>query len=99
MGRRTSNANANANKPAVNEFATATIKGVVSDFYGDGKKYDYVTVDVHHDYDDYYDRFRVAVNKNYDVPDDGEPIELVCNIKTYKGDISFKEIHADDTNK
>ena len=92
MARKNSKANANA---SCNESATAHIKGVVSGFYDKGKKYDYVTIDVHHGYDEYYDRYKVAVNKNYEVPDDGEPIELDCTMKSYKGDITFKEINAD----
>lgn len=92
MARKNSNSNANV---SCNESATAHIKGVVSGFYDKGKKYDYVTIDVHHDYDEYYDRYKVAVNKNYDVPDDGETIELECTMKSYKGDITFKEINAD----
>lgn len=97
MGRRSTantTTNTNANKGYV---AKAHIKGVVSDFYDKGKKYDYITIDVPHGYDEYYDRLKVAVNKSYDVPDNGEDIEIDCYIKTYKGDISFKEIHADDT--
>lgn len=93
MARKNANTNANTNK--VDEFATAHIKGVVAGFYDKGKKYDYVTIDVHHDYDEYYDRYKVAVNKNYEVPDDGETIELDCTMKSYKGEISFKEINAD----
>lgn len=93
MARKNTNTNTNTNKGV--EFATAHIKGVVSGFYDKGKKYDYVTVDVHHDYDEYYDRYKVAVNKNYNVPDDGETIELDCILKAYKGDITIKEINAD----
>ncbi len=98
MGRRSiTNNNANTrNAVQYGDSATAHIKGIVSDFYGDGKKYDYITIDVRHDYDNYYDRVRVAVNKNYEVPDDGEPIEIDCNIRSYKGEILFKEIHADN---
>lgn len=100
MGRRSSNTNTNENANADKGYiATAHFKGVVSDFYGDGKKYDYITIDVPHAYDNYYDRFKVAVNKSFDVPDDGEEIEIDCFIKSYKGDVSFKEVHADDTNK
>ena len=86
-------------KPTNTERATATICGVVAGYYDKGKKYDYVTIDVHHDYDEYYDRFKVAVNKSFDCPDDGESIIVDCTIKTYKGDVSFKEIHADDDTK
>jgi len=93
MARKNANTNTNTNK--VDEFATAHIKGVVAGFYDKGKKYDYVTIDVHHAYDEYYDRYKVAVNKNYDVPDDGETIELDCTMKSYKGEIIFKEINAD----
>lgn len=95
MARKNANANANDNAVKYGESATAHIKGVVSGFYDKGKKYDYVTVDVRHDYDEYYDRYRVAVSKNYEVPDDGESIEIDCNIKSYKGKISLKEINAD----
>lgn len=93
MARKNANTNKNTNK--YDEFATAHIKGVVSGFYDKGKKYDYVTIDVHHDYDEYYDRYKVAVSKTYDVPEDGEPIELDCTMKSYKGEISFKEVNAD----
>ena len=75
--------------------ATAKISGIVTGYYDKGKKYDYVTIDVPHSYDEYYDRFKVAVNKNYDCPDDDEPITVECYIKCYKGDVTFKEIHAD----
>lgn len=96
MGRKTTtNQNSGGNVANHGEFATANIKGVVTGFYDKGKKYDYITVDVRHDYDEYYDRFKVAVSKSYDVPNDGEPIELVATIKNYKGDITFKEINAD----
>lgn len=93
MARKNANTNTNANK--VDELATAHIKGVVAGFYDKGKKYDYVTIDVHHDYDEYYDRYKVAVSKIYDVPEDGETIELDCTMKSYKGEISFKEVNAD----
>lgn len=76
-------------------FAKCTICGVVNGFYDKGKKYDYVTVDVPHGYDEYYDRFKVAVSKNYPVPDDGETITLDCTLKSYKGDITIKEVNAD----
>lgn len=89
------NKNTNAAGAANNEFATAVINGVVAGYYDKGRKYDYVTVDVHHDYDEYYDRYKVAVSKSFECPDDGEQIRLECNIKCYKGDVSFKEIHAD----
>ena len=97
MARKNASTKANANGNAVKygETATAHIKGVVSGFYDRGKKYDYVTIDVRHDYDEYYDRYKVAVNKNYEVPDDGETIELDCTMKSYKGEISFKEVNAD----
>lgn len=94
MARKNANTNANANTNN-GMCATAHIKGVVSGFYDKGKKYDYVTVDVYHDYDEYYDRYKVAVNKNYEVPDDGETIELDCTMKSYKGEITIKEINAD----
>ena len=84
-------ANTNNNYP---DTATATISGIVKDLY-EGKKYDYVTVDVRHNYDQYYDRYKVAVSKSFDVPEDGEFITLNCNIKNYKGDITFKEVNAD----
>lgn len=76
-------------------FATATIKGAVAGYYDKGKKYDYVTVDVPHSYDEYYDRFKIAVSKSWPCPDDGAIVELQCNIKAYKGDVTFKEINAD----
>lgn len=94
MARKNANTNANANANKC-MCATAHIKGVVSGFYDKGKKYDYVTVDVYHDYDEYYDRYKVAVNKNYEVPDDGETIEIDCVLKSYKGEISIKEVNAD----
>ena len=94
MARKNTNANANTNTNN-GMSATAHIKGIVNGFYDKGKKYDYVTVDVHHDYDEYYDRYKVAVSKNYDVPDDGETIELDCTMRSYKGEISFKEVNAD----
>lgn len=100
MGRR-STANTNTNATHTNDkgyVAKAHIKGVVSDFYDKGKKYDYITIDVPHSYDEYYDRFKVAVNKNYEVPDNGEDIEIDCYIKTYKGNVSFKHIFADSNN-
>lgn len=95
MSMARNNANTNTNTKPVGESATAHIKGVVNGFYDKGIKYDYVTVDVHHDYDKYYDRYKVAVSKNYDVPDDGETIELDCTMRSYKGEISFKEVNAD----
>jgi len=94
MARKNAKANTNANTNNC-MCATAHIKGMVNGLYDKGKKYDYVTVDVYHDYDEYYDRYKVAVSKNYDVPDDGETIELDCTMKSYKGQISFKEVNAD----
>lgn len=95
MARKNANTNTSTNTNKVAEFATAHIRGVVAGFYDKGKKYDYVTIDVHHDYDEYYDRYKVAVSKNYDVPDDGETIVLDCRIKSYKGEITLKEVNAD----
>lgn len=95
MARKNGNSqaqtNTNNNYP---DTATATINGIVNGLY-EGKKYDYVTVDVRHNYDQYYDRFKVAVSKSFEVPDDGESITLNCTIKNYKGDITFKEVNAD----
>lgn len=91
MARRNNNSQATENKP----FATAKISGVVHSAYCDGKKYDYVTIKVDHSYDEYYDLYKVAVSKKYDIPDDGEPIEVKCFMKSYKGEISFKEVSAD----
>ena len=93
-------ANKNQTAPATNGdnnpfYAKCTIYGTVSGFYDKGKKYDYITVDVPHGYDEYYDRFKVAVSKNYLVPNDGETINLDCTLKSYKGDITIKEINAD----
>lgn len=96
MARANKNQTAPANNGGNNSFyAKCTICGTVSGLYDKGKKYDYVTVDVPHGYDEYYDRFKVAVSKNYPVPDDGETITLECALKSYKGDISIKEINAD----
>ncbi len=96
MSMARKNANANTNTVAsIPDFTKVTICGIVAGFYDKGKKYDYITVDVRHNYDEYYDRYKVAVSKNYDVPDDGEPITLECTMKSYKGDITFKEINAD----
>lgn len=93
-------ANKNQTAPTTNGgnnpfYAKCTICGVVNGFYDKGKKYDYITLDVPHGYDEYYDRFQVAISKNYSVPDDGETITLECALKTYKGNISIKEINAD----
>lgn len=74
--------------------ATATISGVLKEVY-EGKKYDYATIRVDHGYDDYYDLYKVACNKNYTLPNDGEYISLTCTMKNYKGEISFKEVSAD----
>ena len=79
----------------IKDCATATITGTVAGYYDKGKKYDYVTIDVRHSYDEYYDRFKVAVSKSFECPDDGEPITVDCHIKCYKGDVSFKEVNAD----
>lgn len=84
--------NANTNKNAC--AATATIKGILKEVY-EGKKYDYATIRVDHDYDDYYDLFKVACGKNYILPDDGTYITLDCTMKNYKGEITFKEVSAD----
>lgn len=91
MARKNSQANTNTGK----FFATATICGTVVDYYDKGKKYDYVTVDVPHGYDEYYDRFKIAVNKNWECPDNGETVTIECNLKCYKGDVSIKAIDAD----
>ena len=96
MGRKTTQVKTSQSKTT--DTATAHFKGTVVSFYGDGRKYDYITIDVQHGYDEYYDRFKIAVNKNYEVPDDGEPIEIDCTIKCYKGDVTFKEVNADDPN-
>lgn len=96
MARANKNQTAPANNGGNNPFYTkCTICGVVSDFYDEGRKYDYVTVDVPHGYDKYYDRFKVAVSKKYHVPDDGETITLECILKTYKDKITIKEVNAD----
>lgn len=96
MARKNANKNNNQNSFAsIPDYTKVTICGIVAGFYGEGKKYDYVTVDVRHNYDEYYDRYKVAVNKAYEVPEDGEPITLECTMKSYKGDITFKEINAD----
>ena len=89
------NASANTNKVVVPDFATATIQGTVAGYYDKGKKYDYVTIDVRHNYDEYYDRFKVAVNKSFECPDDGELIALDCIMRCYKGEVTFKEVNAD----
>lgn len=89
---RKNNTQANTNKNACT--ATATISGILNDVY-EGKKYDYATIRVNHDYDDYYDLFRVACGKSFELPDDGEFITLNCVMKNYKGEITFKELTAD----
>lgn len=95
MARANRNQTAPTNNGGNNPFfAKCTICGVVNGFY-EGKKYDYITVDVPHGYDTYYDRYNVAVSKNYPVPDDGKTITLECTMKCYKGNISIKEINAD----
>ena len=88
MARQTNN-NQNACE------AVATITGIVKSAYTDGKKYDYITIQVNHSYDDYYDLFKVAVSKKFPIPNDGEPVTVKCNIKNYKGDFTFKEVSAD----
>lgn len=95
MARVNINQNAPTNNGGNNPFYTKVqICGTVVSLY-EGKKYDYVTVDVPHVYDKYYDRFKVAVSKNFPVPDDGETIALDCTLKSYKGSISIKEVSAD----
>lgn len=95
MARANKNQIATTNNGGNNPFfAKVQICGVVNGFY-EGKKYDYVTIDVPHGYDEYYDRFKVKVSKNYSVPDDGETITLDCEMKSYKGDITIKEVNAD----
>ena len=90
---------ANTNNKGVNpHYATATICGVVVDYYDKGKKYDYVTIDVPHGYDEYYDRFKIAVNKSWECPDNGETVTIECSLKCYKGDVSLKEVNADAKN-
>lgn len=88
---KTTTTNNGGNNPF---FAKVQICGTVADLY-EGKKYNYVTVDVPHGYDCYYDRFKIAVSKNYPVPDDDETITIDCTLKSYKGDITIKEINAD----
>ena len=61
----------------------------------EGKKYDYATIRVDHDYDEYYDLFRVACGKSFMLPDDGARITLNCTMRNYKGEITFKEVTAD----
>ena len=86
----------NENKGTTNKGqAIATIQGIVKSAYTDGNKYDYITIQVNHSYDEYYDIFKVAVSKNYEIPNDGEPITIDCNMRNYKGMISFKEVSAD----
>ena len=89
------NTKAQSAKPVTNNQATASITGILDSVY-EGKKYDYAKVKVYHDYDEYYDLFKVACGKDFELPDDGEEITLLCNIKAYKGDVTFKEIHADE---
>lgn len=91
MARRNENKGTNSS----NGQAVATIKGIVKSAYTDGKKYDYITIQVNHSYDEYYDIFKVAVSKNYEIPNDGETITIECNIHNYKGDVTFKEVSAD----
>lgn len=93
MARKNGNSQAktNNNYPDV---ATATISGIVNGLY-EGKKYDYVTIIVRHNYDQYYDRFKVAVSKSFEVPNDGDFITLNCTVEKYKGFTTFKEINAD----
>ena len=98
MARKNANTNATANENK-GYAAIAEFFGVVVDYYDKGKKYDYVTIDVPHAYDEYYDRFKIAVNKSWECPDNGESVMIKCNIHSYKGDVSFKEINADVSNK
>lgn len=88
--------NTNANKTDC--YATAKFRGKVVDYYNEGKKYDYVTIDVPHGYDEYYDRFKIAVNKSWPCPDNGVTVEIECVAKCYKGNVSFKDINADNPN-
>lgn len=92
MARKNENKQTTQNNEHI---AQAIITGIVAGYYDKGKKYDYVTIDVYHSYDEYYDRFKVAVSKNWECPDDGEVVTLQCNIKAYKGEVSFKEVNAD----
>lgn len=89
------NTKAQSAKPVTNNQATASITGILDSVY-EGNKYDYAKIKVYHDYDEYYDLFNVACGKDFELPDDGEEVTLLCNIKTYKGDVTFKEIHADE---
>ena len=66
---RASKNNTSTNKNACT--ATATISGTLKEVY-DGKKYDYATIRVDHNYDDYYDMFKVACGKSFELLDDGE---------------------------
>lgn len=86
--------NTKANTTANPCTATATISGTLKEVY-EGKKYDYATIKVDHDYDEYYDLFKVACGKSFELPDDGVYITLNCVMKNYKGEITFKEISAD----
>lgn len=96
MARKNTNTNANTQKVAsIPDFVKATISGIVAGYYDKGKKYDYVTIDVRHNYDEYYDRFKVAVNKSFECPDDGEQVTIECTARCYKGEVSFKAIDAD----
>lgn len=88
MARANSNTNRNACE------ATAIISGTIKEVF-EGKKYDYVTIRVDHDYDEYYDLFKVACGKDFLLPSDGEYISLKCAMRNYKGDITFKEVTAD----
>lgn len=89
---RKNNTQANTNKNACT--ATATIGGTLMEVY-EGEKYDYTKIRVDHDYDNYYDLFKVACGKSFELPNDGEFITLNCVMKNYKGDITFKEVTAD----
>lgn len=91
MARANKN-NTNTNRNACT--ATATISGILKEVY-EGKKYDYATIKVDHDYDEYYDLFKVACGKSFELPDDGAHITLNCVMKNYKGEITFKEVSAD----
>lgn len=85
---------AKKNEVVARASATATITGVLKEVY-EGKKYDYATVRVDHTYDEYYDLFKVACGKGYELPEDGAEITLECTMRSYKGEISFKEVSAD----
>ena len=90
-------ARANKNKANTNKnacAATATISGILEGVY-EGKKYNHATIRVDHGYDEYYDLFKVACGKDFQLPDDGEFITLNCVMKNYKGEITLKDVNAD----